>query len=211
MSGIVYHKIQTVFKRDPATKMRTLLVGEYSLPEFEYLAECDWVLTEKVDGTNIRLWWEDGKLHVGGRTDNAQIPATLLETIYAHFDGRDVSGVEGLTLFCEGYGPKIQNGGKYRDDMAIVLYDVWGGLWLELDDVEDIAMTVGLATVPLLAVAPLSVMVNWCRAGQTSRWGDFVAEGIVARPVTELLTRRGDRIITKLKHKDFPPAKDGKE
>ena len=32
-----YHKIQTVFKRDPDTKFKTLLHGEYSLPEFEFL------------------------------------------------------------------------------------------------------------------------------------------------------------------------------
>ena len=33
-----YPKIHTVFKRDPATKHKTLLEGEYSLPEFAYLA-----------------------------------------------------------------------------------------------------------------------------------------------------------------------------
>ena len=28
-----YHKIQTVFKRDPETKYKTLLIGEYSVPK----------------------------------------------------------------------------------------------------------------------------------------------------------------------------------
>lgn len=41
------------------------------------------------------------------------------------------------------------------------------------------------------------------RKGIKSQWGDFIAEGIVARPATELLTRNGERIITKIKHKDF--------
>ena len=50
-----YHKIHTVFKRDPANKYRTLLMGEYSHPEFAYLRYNDWVFTEKVDGTNIRI------------------------------------------------------------------------------------------------------------------------------------------------------------
>jgi len=31
----------------------------------------------------------------------------------------------------------------------------------------------------------------------------FQAEGIVARPKVELLSRTGERIITKIKHKDF--------
>ncbi len=205
-----YPKIQTAFKRDPATKMKTLLMGEYAMPEFEYLAANEWVFTEKVDGTNIRLWWEDGKLHVGGKTDNAQIHAKLLENIYAHFDGRDVSKIEGLTLYCEGYGPKIQSGGKYREDQGIVLFDVFGGgpvygIWLERHNVEDIAKEIGLDVVPVLGgPGTLEIMITACMAGFTSKWGEFPAEGIVARPATELLTRTGDRIITKLKCKDFP-------
>jgi hypothetical protein len=39
--------------------------------------------------------------------------------------------------------------------------------------------------------------------GVKSWWGDFDAEGIVARPQVELFTRAGHRIITKLKCKDF--------
>jgi len=50
-----YHKIQTVFKRDPKTKYKTLLKNQFSLPEFEYLALNTWVFTEKIDGTNIRI------------------------------------------------------------------------------------------------------------------------------------------------------------
>jgi len=36
-----------------------------------------------------------------------------------------------------------------------------------------------------------------------SVWGDFQAEGIVARPGVELFDRAGRRIITKLKCRDF--------
>ena len=49
-----YHKIQTIFKRDPENKFKTLIYGEFSLPEFEYLKNNTWIFTEKVDGTNIR-------------------------------------------------------------------------------------------------------------------------------------------------------------
>jgi hypothetical protein len=41
------------------------------------------------------------------------------------------------------------------------------------------------------------------RKGFNSQWGNFLAEGIVARPKTELKTRRDDRIITKVKQRDF--------
>jgi hypothetical protein len=46
-------------------------------------------------------------------------------------------------------------------------------------------------------------MEKYCEEGFKSHWGDFIAEGIVARPKVELKTRAGHRIITKLKYKDF--------
>ena len=45
-----YHKIQTVYLRDPETKFRILLEGQYATPELEYLAQNKWTWTEKVDG-----------------------------------------------------------------------------------------------------------------------------------------------------------------
>ena len=41
------------------------------------------------------------------------------------------------------------------------------------------------------------------RKGFNSQWGNFVSEGIVLRPEIELKTRNNQRIITKIKHKDF--------
>ena len=108
-----YHKIQTIYKRDPETKYKTLLEGEFSLPEFEYLANNEWEYTEKVDGTNIRVDITENGITIGGRTDNAETPPFLLDAInelldndnsnhLAHSIGGDVS------LYGEGYGPKIQ-------------------------------------------------------------------------------------------------------
>ena len=44
------------------------------------------------------------------------------------------------------------------------------------------------------------------RKGFNSYWGDFKAEGIVARPAFELKARNGKRLITKIKYKDFGNA-----
>lgn len=46
-------------------------------------------------------------------------------------------------------------------------------------------------------------MIGITREGFTSTWGDFIAEGIVARPEVELFDRMGQRIITKIKYNDF--------
>ena len=46
-------------------------------------------------------------------------------------------------------------------------------------------------------------MIQLTKKGFNSDWGNFKAEGIVARPKMELFARNGERIITKIKHKDF--------
>lgn len=212
-----YHKIQTVFKRDPENRFKTLLLGEWSEPEFGYLADCEWAYTEKVDGTNIRVqcvsYQEEGRAYgvtFGGKTDKAQIPATLVTRLEERFHSEAARLAlaeifpDGGCLYGEGYGANIQSGGNYRPDQDFVLFDVKvGDWWLKREDVEDVASKLGLEVVPILSTGTLHRMVDEVRAGFGSCWGDFQAEGVVARPVVELKSRSGQRIITKLKHKDF--------
>lgn len=204
-----YHKIQTVFLRDPATKFRTLLEGEWAKPEFAYLANNEWVFTEKVDGTNIRVMFNGNTIAFGGKTDNAQIPSFLVARLQQQFLPQQSIFAEkfpdGVCLYGEGYGAKIQKGGgNYRLDQDFVLFDVKvGNWWLQRLDVEDVAKSLGIGVVPIIGTGSLHDMVAVARDGITSFWGSFAAEGIVARPACELTTRNGSRIITKIKCKDF--------
>ena len=211
-----YHKIQTVFKRDQATKFKTLIEGDYSLPEFEYLKDCSWVFTEKVDGTNIRVMLEGENITFGGKTDDAQIPQFLVNRLNELFlpvpakqKLREVfPDAKQVCLYGEGYGAKIQKGGGnyMADRQDFCLFDIWiDGWWLQREDVEDVAdkLAFGFKVAPIIGTGTLDTMVQMAREGFDSLWGPFTAEGIVARPKVELRTRRGNRIITKIKHKDF--------
>jgi hypothetical protein len=203
-----YHKIQTVFKRD-MTKRGQIIVGEYSLPEFEYLASCKWRFTEKVDGTNVRVMWDGTTVRLGGKTDNAQLHTGLVANLQAIFPAAlfvsSFPECSEVCLYGEGYGAKIQKGGgHYADTQKFVLFDVKvGPWWLERINVEDVAAKMVLDVVPVIGSGTLPEMVEQVKAGIGSHWGDFRAEGIVARPSVTLFTRSGDRIITKLKTKDF--------
>jgi hypothetical protein len=203
-----YHKIHTVFKRDMDNKGKTLLEGQFSLPEFEYLANNKWTFTEKVDGTNIRVMWRDGKVSFGGKTDRASIQATLVDRLTARFPAKAFADVfDGdVCLYGEGYGARIQKGGgNYRPDQDFVLFDVRiGDWWLQRSDVENIACKMGIDVVPVVGSGTLYDCIKIVRDGLLSRWGSFNAEGIVARPTTELFARNGTRIITKIKERDFP-------
>ena len=203
-----YHKIQSIFKRDMTSKRKTLIDREWTLPEFEYLAGNVWTFTEKVDGTNIRVIFKDGCITFGGRT--AQLPTQLVGRLNERFlplvaklsqvfpDGAAV-------LYGEGYGAKIQKGGSnYRADQDFVLFDVRvGQWWSQRADVGDVAQKLGIDVVPVIGEGTLHDAVAWAKRGIRSSWGDFEAEGIVARPKTELMTRAGQRLVAKIKCRDF--------
>jgi len=203
-----YHKIQTVFKRDPENNHKTLLLNDYSLPEFEYLKDNIWVFTEKVDGTNIRVIFENGQFEFKGKSDNADVPQTLIDKLVETYIPKKELFKEmfegGVCLYGEGYGPKIQSGGKYLAYQDFVLFDVnIDGWWLQRKDVQEISTKLKIRRVPIIGTGTLATMVEWAEHGILSTWGDFEAEGIVARPLTEFCTRNGDRLITKIKCRDF--------
>jgi ATP-dependent RNA circularization protein (DNA/RNA ligase family) len=204
-----YHKIQSIFKRNLNLKHKPLIEGDYTLPEFEYLAHNQWMFTEKVDGTNIRIIIANDTITFGGRTEAAQIPAQLLNRLNEKFlplkDQLLAQFPDGGILYGEGYGNKIQKVGHcYRPDQDFVLFDVkvneW---WLKRPDIEAVAQSLALDIVPIIGTGTLIQAVEWAKAGIKSTWGDFEAEGIVARNPLELTTRAGKRLITKIKCGDF--------
>lgn len=219
-----YHKIDSIFKRTPDG--RRIIEGEYSRPEFELLKDINWTFTEKVDGTNIRLYFDAeffslNNIHanISGRTNNAQIPTFLLTKLVEIYRAADWQGAfptffelgeaaPPVTIYGEGYGAKIQKGGgKYiSDGVDFVVFDIRiGQWWLKREDVEEIAGKLGMTTVPIIGEGTLDDAVEFVREGFASyRWPNVTdAEGLVVRPSVELLDRGGRRIITKIKHRDF--------
>jgi hypothetical protein len=208
-----YHKIQSVYKRDPATNMRTFL-DEYSTPEIEYLAKNDWTFTEKIDGTNIRIEWDGELVTIGGRTDAAQIPTFLLTRLNELFPVTKLAKVfppvEGeetaVTLHGEGFGVKIQKRGALYlpDGVDFILFDIRiGHWWLKRDAVASLAAELGCLVVPEMGKGTIADAVDVVFSGLWSALGDCEAEGLVLRPAVEMLGRGGRRIITKLKAQDF--------
>jgi len=186
--------------------------GDWTTSDLEYLASNEWIFTEKVDGTNIRINYKrEGYVLFGGRTDNAQIPTKLLNYLNATFtpDVFNSAGLEFVTLYGEGYGAGIQKGGLYNPkEQKFVLFDVvihgedqdW---WLEQGNVEDVANNLDIEYVPTIGRGTLYDAIDMVKSGLKSEWGDFEAEGIVARPAVQLWNRKGERIITKIKGRDF--------
>ncbi len=207
-----YHKIPTIYARDPATNYHTMIVGEFATPELDYLQNNVWEFTEKVDGTNIRVIYKDGLITFGGKNDNSEMPDFLrakLTEMFLPLHPAFVSQFNDaeVCLYGEGYGARIQKVGvSYRRDQSFVLFDIRIGYWwLQRKDVDEIAKKLGLESVPVIGEGTLHEMIAKVKVGFNSIWGDFMAEGIVARPKVELMARNGKRVIAKMKHKDFFP------
>ena len=209
----LYQKIPGLFKREEVRPFK-LIEGGYREPELELLKDIQWTFTEKVDGTNIRVIWDGHNVVFGGRTENAQIPSHLVTKLNELFMGtrveqvfEQVFGETKAILFGEGYGAKIQKGGgNYSATQEFVLFDVIVGEWyLRREDVEDVAEKFGLKTVPIVATGTLADGIKLVKGGLKSQWGDFKAEGLVAKPTVDLFNRKSERIITKIKAEDFKP------
>lgn len=215
-----YHKIDTIYKRNMQVRGNPIIVGNYSQPEFEYLAHNLWLMTEKIDGTNVRVHWDGRRVIFGGRTANAQMPTFLLEKLQSLFpleadkkfaekfgsDEGSQGGFPGVTLFGEGFGVRIQKGGGnyISNGVDFALFDVRvGHWWLQREDVEEVADYFGIQVVPAVAVGTLYDAAALAYKGFNSAWGPFTAEGLVLHPTVEMQARNGRRIITKIKYKDF--------
>ena len=210
-----YHKIETLFNRDEKTKK--LIQGSYRNETFEYLKDNIWQFTEKVDGTNIRIYWDGHKVSYYGRTDKAAIPSQLMNKLIELFGGEvneemfeQKFGSNPVIPIGEGYGNKIQACGKdYRDDNSFILFDVWiRGKYLSRENVNNIAKSFGIEAVPVLFKGTLEDGIEFVKSKPYSTIGVAKMEGLVARPSVELLDENGNRIIVKIKVRDFEEAKN---
>lgn len=146
-----YQKIQTLFMRDENS---IIMPDSLTLPEFEYLKDCKWEATEKIDGTNVHIdvdfWLErcdetsyerTVKWDICGRTERANLPKHLVDhinnvlgegngLINAFYEPLmkaldNYEKVFRVSIYGEGYGVKIQKGGNYiKDGVGFIVFDV---------------------------------------------------------------------------------------
>ena len=216
-----YQKINTLFLRD---EKKVIIPSSFTCDEFEYLKDCKWECTEKIDGTNIRIYisreydGEDDWLYgvsFMGRTNNSTIPEHLnlkLQQIFYRVDWKTVFPSlmpgDSVCLYGEGYGNKIQKGSSYiSNDVDFILFDVkYNNWWLERKNCEDIANKCGIKIVPIVGYMTIPEAIDLVKKGFKSSISEdknLIAEGLVLKTPQGLLSRDGKRIITKIKHNDF--------
>lgn len=209
-----YPKIDTLFERDEQFRVTDTL----KRPVFADISK--WIVTEKVDGTNIRVSMTFGEpsVQIGGRSDNAQLHSELVAYLAKTFTPEtfgklfltDTQPGTSITLFGEGYGAGIQKGAAYSATKSFILFDaliLHGDVAAWQDDarVSIFADTLGIKRVPILGEWPLNEIVGRVREGLPSlvAMGHCEMEGVVARTREPLFDARGHRLILKLKTCDY--------
>lgn len=204
-----YQKIENIFKFDEKYRKIVGLNETY-----QALKNIEWIGTEKVDGTNVRIYWDGHEIQIAGRTDKSQIPNHLMEYLTNTFLTKEMEyvfeqmfGEKETYLFGEGYGIKIQaNGEKYSKEPKFILFDVnIGGFYLTKDNVKDIADKLGLECVPIVFKGDLDEAVDFVSRHQPSTLGDrsHEMEGLVLEPVIMLYNKNFKRVKCKCKYCDL--------
>lgn len=225
---MLYPKIDSLYKREYTTRdTRTnkiifldkgksknrLIIGDYAREEFEAIDR--WSVTEKVDGTNVRIMYKDGEVTFGGRTENASIPCPLFKHLQETFTQYSMNKAfpckvnepyPHVVLFGEGYGGKIQLSEKtkkspYRDSSSFILFDVFiNGWWLEPKNIDLLAMQMHIDSVPYISNLDEQNREIWTwtkeqiedfvRSKPKSMLNtETVMEGIIARSEPQMLFR----------------------
>ena len=204
-------------------------------PELEWLRNCKFDATEKIDGTNMRIEVTckiiEGELRMvveyKGKSDEAQIPPHLYKFMVESFPKEKVLaaldlpeiitddvlkekswGIPKYTIYGEGYGVKIQKGGNYiSNGVGFIIFDVkvndW---WLLRNNVVEIAEKLGAPMVPYMGQFTIDEAIEFVRKGFKSTIAEnkeYLAEGLVLTSPYGIKNRKGERIIFKIKHKDF--------
>ena len=169
-----------------------------------------------VHNCNIGIVWDGHRVSYQGRTERAQIPAHLMNRLLEIFGTNEAEemfeqtfGEKQVVLFGEGYGAKIQKGGgNYIPDVCnFILFDVYmvdSDTWLPLEATPDIARRFGIPHVPVAMVGTIEEAVEYVKGQPRSIINSaHEMEGVVGRPRVDFYDRNHDRLIVKIKVRDF--------
>ena len=216
-----YQKIPTLYKFDSNTKRFTNEIAEETV---DYLKNCAWLASEKIDGTNIRVYYDGHRVSWSGRTDKSSLPKEIEQLLQDTFGDSEiifeqVFGEKEVLLFMECYGGKVQ-GGLYGGKERLIGFDVMvNNVYLDKRVIAPIFERFGVPTVRFVEVVnlehiiarvkymakiPTEYYISECCENQTTP-----IEGFVCVPACRLFDNRGKRIIVKIKVCDMKKLAEG--
>ena len=164
---------------------------------------------EKVHGTSAHVRWADGRVHLSSGGESPVRFAALfdVDALAAKFA---MLGHPTVVVYGEAYGGSQQKQAwRYGKELRFVAFDVMiGGTWLTVPSALDVCGVLGLRFVAFEKVSTELAALDAERdrpsteAQRNGVAGDQPREGVILRPLIELVTptpERQERIICKHK------------
>ena len=211
-----YQKIGNIFKFDAKYKTIVGINEPYST-----LSHLIWQGTEKIDGTNTRIYWDGHRISWGGHTAHSQIQPNVARYLEETFGTPEMeylfeqifNDME-VYIFGEAYGAGIQKGGgTYVEDgksVGFIVFDInIDGYDLRRKDVNDVAAKLGLMSVPVCFEGTLEEAKAFVASHpmSTLNGGLHEMEGLVLQPRdVQLYDYKHHLIKCKCKYRDMLKA-----
>lgn len=212
-----YQKIKSVWKRQ-TQKPCPMIYNEWATDTIAMLKNCDWIFTEKIDGTNIRVIWDGHQISFKGRNEKSSIPETITALLTEMFQGEEMEqlfeqtfGEKEVIIYGEGYGGNIQKAGPLYGDYSFIVFDIKiDGKYLEWYVAEQLAIDLGLTTTPVVLKGALDEGIEAVVEGFPSFVADspLEAQGLVGRLEHTVYDSKGERVTVKLVGKHLRKAVD---
>lgn len=216
-----YNKIPSLLKRDVRTGKFTTEFTKDILKEL-YMKDYPMVVTEKIDGTNVRVYWDGYNFSIWGRKGASEMPEGLLNYLEDKFSNYKMEalfeerfGDKPAVICGEGIGPKITE--KYGSgEYGFIGFDImYNGRYLNYEECDKFFELINITPVPFMGrdtiynIIELITNLNGTMKSLLNR--NIIAEGVVLKPDIELYDNLGNRAILKIKQKDYQLKKQMEE
>ena len=175
---------------------------------------------EKIHGTSAHIGWKFETKKVNFFTgENHQVFLKMFDEQFLIKRFEEIFPDQDVTIFGEHYAGKIQGmSHTYGKETKFIVFDVKVGfVWLNVPNAEDVAKQFELEFVAYNKVntdlASLDAEMN-APSVQAVRNGitePKPREGVVLRPLVEMKTNNGERVIAKYKPEEFGETKTKRE
>lgn len=176
---------------------------------------------EKLHGTSAHITFKQGRINyfAGGGKHETFVELFDEKDLLARFAGKGIPEDRSVTVYGESYGGKQQGQSwRYGKEARFAAFEVKiGDSWLSVPQAEDFAKGLGFDFVPWVKCSTDIEILDEQRDSpsiQASKCGmgeDIPKEGIVLRPLMEVKTNNGERIIAKHKREEERETKTKRE
>lgn len=207
-----FPKISAPFgRKSPKDRLVDTSIYAKSWVQMFYDSDIKMYASEKIDGTSVGIVWDGERISFVGHTEKSEFCPRYLEYLKRCFGTpefeaviEEVFGETPVTIYGEGIS-RDYNVHYGFPEGNFIMYDIQNqrGTFYTRDAVKDIAQKLELA-YPWEEEMTMKEAVEFVKTRPQSRLNAAnKMEGLVLRPLYELYSNNGGRIICKVKVKDF--------